>query len=82
MKEIEYSLSYLLAELKLLQHLNHKNISKLLDIIPAERTDEEWMTTSGKVVPAGRITGVYVVMELMETDLKKLYESSTTFNDT
>lgn len=41
MKEIEYSLSYLLAELKLLQHLNHKNISKLLDIIPAERTDEE-----------------------------------------
>jgi len=81
MKDIEYSLSYLLAELKLLQYLKHKNISRLYDIIPAERTEEERMTTSGKVVPSGRITGVYVVLELMETDLKKLYGSPTTFNE-
>lgn len=49
--------------------------------MPAERTEEEWMTTSGKIVPAGWITGVYVIMELMETDLKKLYESPTNFNE-
>jgi len=35
MKDIEYSLSYLLAELKLLEYLDHKNITKLYDIWPA-----------------------------------------------
>jgi serine/threonine protein kinase len=80
MKDIEYSLSYLLAELKLLEYLKHKNISKLYDIWPAERTTEERVSSSGRIVPPGRITGVYVVMELMESDLKRLYESPTTFN--
>jgi hypothetical protein len=53
MKDIEYSLSYLLAELKMLQHFDHKNISKLYDIQPAERTQDERTTTSGRIVPAG-----------------------------
>lgn len=81
MKDIEYSLSYLLAELKLLEHLSHKNITKLYDIWPADRTKEERESSSGRIVPPGRITAVYVVMELMESDLKRLYESPTTFNE-
>lgn len=81
MKDIEYSLAYLLAELKLLKHLTHRNISKLYDIWPGDRTKEERVSSSGRIVPPGRITSVYVVMELMETDLKKLYESPTTFNE-
>ena len=81
MKNIEYSLAYLLAELKLLQQLRHPFVSKLYDIYPAERTEEERVSMSGRVVPPGRITGVYVVMELMETDLKKLYESPMTLNE-
>lgn len=47
MKDIEYSLAYLLAELKLLKHLNHKNISKLYDIWPGDRTKEERVSSSG-----------------------------------
>lgn len=81
MKDIEYSLSYLLAELKLLEYLQHQNISKLYDIWPAARTEEERVSSSGRVVPPGRITAVYVIMELMESDLKRLYESPTTLNN-
>ncbi len=38
MKDIEYSLAYLLSELKLLQFLQHSTISKLYDIWPGDRT--------------------------------------------
>ena len=81
MKDIEYSLGYLLAEIKLLQHLKHPNIVRLFDFQPADRTKEDRFSDSGRLVPAGRITAVYVVTELLETDLKKLYESPVYFNE-
>eukprot|EP00002_Diphylleia_rotans_P012765 TRINITY_DN2493_c0_g3_i2.p1 TRINITY_DN2493_c0_g3~~TRINITY_DN2493_c0_g3_i2.p1 ORF type:complete len:322 (-),score=68.47 TRINITY_DN2493_c0_g3_i2:878-1843(-) len=55
-----------LRELRLLRHLNHENIIKIRDIIPPKRIDFD---------------EIYIVNELMDTDLYQIIRSSQPLTD-
>jgi len=63
----------LLRELKLLQHFDHENIMRLRDLlVPASLTP--WATSTGG--PAASFSEVYMVQDLMATDLHYIIQSA------
>lgn len=62
-----------LREMKLLQHLDHENIIRIVDLWPPQGN-------GGSVDPA-QFTDVYIAYELMDTDLHQIVKSNQTLTD-